>query len=95
MKKDGKKSWLRGVKWVLLGVLVLFIVTPYLFPISVPQQGPVPLPFGNSAIEVVKGTSFHYRTYQPKNSAVKGKLLLVHGLAGSTFSFEVSAASDQ
>ena len=91
MKKDGKERRLRGVKWTLLGLLMLFIVPPYLFPISAPAALAGPMPFNNSAMAEVNGTSFHYRTYRPGNSAVKGKLLLVHGLAGSTFSFEASA----
>ena len=91
MKRNGKGRRLRGLKWTLLCVLMLFIFTPYLFPISAPAAMDGPKPFDNSAFVEVKGISFHYRTYPALSSAIKGKLLLVHGLAGSTFSFEVSA----
>ena len=91
MKRNGKGRRLRGLKWTLLSVLMLLIFTPYLFPISAPAAMDGPKPFDNSAFVEVKGISFHYRTYPALSSAIKGKLLLVHGLAGSTFSFEVSA----
>ena len=91
MKRNGKGRRLRGLKWTLLCVLMLFIFTPYLFPISAPAAMDGPKPFDNSAFVEVNGISFHYRTYPALSSAINGKLLLVHGLAGSTFSFEVSA----
>ena len=91
MIRNGKGRRLRGLKWTLLCVLMLFIFTPYLFPISAPAAMEGTKPFENSAFMEVNGISFHYRTYPARGGAVKGKLLLVHGLAGSTFSFEVSA----
>ena len=91
MKRNGKRRRLRGLKWTLLCVLILFILLPYLFPISAPAAMDGTKPFDNSAFMVVNGISFHYRTYHARSSAIEGKLLLVHGLAGSTFSFEVSA----
>ena len=51
----------------------------------------MPKPFQNSGWEEISGTSFHYRLYPPAGNAVKGKALLIHGLGGSTFSFERTA----
>ncbi|MHC1786401.1 MAG: alpha/beta fold hydrolase [Christensenellales bacterium] len=91
MKKQVKGKRLRILGWALAILLAMFIIAPYLIPVSVSSALAGPLPFDNSALADVNGISFHYRTYQPKDGAMEGKLLLVHGLAGSTFSFEASA----
>lgn len=88
MKKKKHKRMLRTLGLIFIGFCLLFIFVPYLFPVSVSSPTTNLKPFENSAVEVVNGTYFHYRTYNTANIALKGKLLFVHGLAGSTYSFE-------
>jgi len=45
------------------------------------------LPFPNSRFDSVEGIRVHYRIWNEKESRPKGKILFVHGFAGSTFSF--------
>lgn len=91
MGKRGMSRRPRIWVWALAAFLVLFIVAPYVIPVSVSGALDERLPFENSMFEEIDGVAFHYRTYLPKDTAARGKLLLVHGLAGSTFSFEVPA----
>ena len=91
MANRGKKGRSKVLKRMLLSLLALFVVTSYLFAVSERAALPDPLPFDNSALADINGIRFHYRTYPPKDGADKGKLLLVHGLAGSTFSFDTAA----
>lgn len=91
MVSTGKKGRSKVFTRMLLSLLALFVVTPYLFAVSKRAALPDPLPFDNSALANINGIRFHYRTYKPKDGAAKRKLLLVHGLAGSTFSFETAA----
>lgn len=75
---------IRKIWKILLILLLLFIVTPYLVPL--PKAAvPAGKPFDNSRFEIFDGFSLHYRVWTPKK--IRGKILLVHGLAGSTFSF--------
>lgn len=86
MKRKGGKG---KVFLVFLVVLLLAaLVLPYLVPLSAPAHAPESLPFVNSAFVEAAGTRIHYRLAVPEESSPLGKLLLVHGLAGSTFSFE-------
>jgi pimeloyl-ACP methyl ester carboxylesterase len=86
MKQGGRK---RRV-FLLWGVVLLLaaLVLPYLVPLSAPAHAPESLPFADSAFVEAAGTRIHYRLAVPEGPAPLGKLLLVHGLAGSTFSFE-------
>ena len=82
----------RGKGKVFLVILVVLLlaafVLPYLVPLSAPADTAEGLPFANSAFVEAGGTRIHYRLAVPEGPAPLGKLLLVHGLAGSTFSFE-------
>lgn len=75
-----------GIAGLLL--LCLLLVLPYLLPLSMPSAAIAEAPFDNSAFEQIGGVRFHHRLYPPQGSQAKGKLLLVHGLGGSTFSFQ-------
>ena len=74
---------------ILAALLLLFVSVPYLIPLS--EAGPVSVPYENSHILSVEGSSVHFRTWLPESGTMKGKLLFVHGLGGSTFSFEKNA----
>lgn len=91
MRKRAKPKGLRIMIWTITLFLLLFIFTPYLLPISSTVALAEPFPFDNSELADVNGVSFHYRVYRPNSDTILGKLLLVHGLAGSTFSYDVSA----
>lgn len=77
----------RVVGKVGLVLLTIFLLVPYLIPLSKPTSASV-LPFENSSLQQVNGVSFHYRLYTPPGTTAKGKLVFIHGLGGSTFSFE-------
>lgn len=70
----------------LLFFLLFLIVFPYLIPVE--KNNPIPKkPFENSKFFTTKDqVSLHYRIWEPTINQ-KGQILLIHGLAGSTFSF--------
>lgn len=86
-----RKKWPKRVGIILLTMLILLSGVPYLVPLSAAMDAQTAPPFENSAFEQINGFSFHYRQYQPWHQPARGKLLLVHGLGGSTFSFETLA----
>ncbi|MFH1160232.1 MAG: alpha/beta hydrolase [bacterium] len=47
----------------------------------------VSLPFPNSRFDTVEGIQVHYRIWNEQVDRPKGKILFVHGFAGSTFCF--------
>ncbi len=44
-------------------------------------------PYDNSRIRNISDVYLHYRVWEPETDEIKGQLLLVHGLGGSTFSW--------
>lgn len=84
MDRTKRRTW---PLWLLL-TLAALLVLPYLLPLSAPADISLGLPFDNSAFLEIEGTRFHYRLYLSKGQAARGKLLLVHGLGASTYSFE-------
>lgn len=81
-----KKLLKRG----LLVLLLIFIFFPYVLPvettISAQQK-----PFDNSNFfTTYDDVMLHYRTWQPIDEPI-GKILLIHGLGGSTFSYRKNA----
>ncbi len=49
------------------------------------------LPFDNSHQAAVNGIDIHYRLWMPEDTEIQGKILLVHGFAGSTYSWRHNA----
>lgn len=45
-------------------------------------------PYDNSRYYEVDDIVVHYRMFLPETESIKGKILLVHGMGGSTYSFE-------
>lgn len=79
------------MKKIIRVLAILFIVLwilPYLFPLSRASEVGATKPFENSYIYE---NTLHYRIWQPETTAVKGKILMVHGLGGSTYSFGANA----
>lgn len=74
---------------ILLIVLIALIILPYLIPLS--KSTTLPMPFENSRQFSVESTTIHYRLHEPTSELYLGKILLVHGLGGSTYSYEKNA----
>lgn len=79
------------LKWIgiaLLGIILLLSIVPYLVPLS--RSGDVTRirPYDNSMYYEVDEVVVHYRIFLPEAENVSGKILLVHGMGGSTYSFE-------
>ena len=91
MKRKARSRIPRALGAAALILLALFLMLPYLFPLSAPAAAHGEPPFENNAFRQVNGISFHHRLYPARGPSARGKLLLVHGLAGSTFSFEALA----
>jgi pimeloyl-ACP methyl ester carboxylesterase len=75
------------ISW--MGVLFLFIgfILPWIIPVSYEGISPEK-PFPESQFTEIYGTRLHYRVWNPtSHSPHCGKILLIHGFAGSTFSY--------
>ncbi len=66
---------------------MLLHAIPYAFSVSSPDEYEPEIPFAESKYETINGVSIHYRLWAPVIAQPRGKVLLVHGLAGSTFSW--------
>ena len=80
---------LKRILLVSLAILLIILIFPYFVPLSKPVT--IALPYDNSATFTIDNTTIHYRTYPTQNSKVQGNVLMIHGLGGSTFSYEKSA----
>jgi pimeloyl-ACP methyl ester carboxylesterase len=70
---------------VLSGILLIPLAIPYFIPLGTSHKIPA-LPYPDSRFFVTSdGVRIHYRLNQ--SSINKGKVLLVHGMSSSTFSF--------
>ncbi len=82
------RFWRTGLIMFLIIVGGLSLL-PYLIPTGADQ--PVPdAPFGESRFQDVGGITLHYREFParpPEGQGARGHVLLVHGLAGSTYSW--------
>jgi pimeloyl-ACP methyl ester carboxylesterase len=70
-------------------ILLLVSIIPYFVPLSKPVTHA--LPYDNSDTFTIDNTTIHYRTYPPQNTKYQGNVIMIHGLGGSTFSYEKSA----
>lgn len=89
MKKQRSNKIIKSVLRVILVLLLLTAIVPYLIPLSKAEQ--TQYPFENSHHYDTEETIIHYRVYEPDAESVLGKILLIHGLGGSTFSYETNA----
>ena len=81
---------LRKLLTILLVITCVIVILPYLIPLSDDTVLELrEMPYENSQMTTVNGTFIHYRTYEGKGEP-KGKLLMIHGLGGSTYSYEAS-----
>ncbi|MBS3972654.1 MAG: alpha/beta hydrolase [Erysipelotrichia bacterium] len=78
------------IKRILLLILLLFLGLPYFIPRD-GREGVPSQPFENSLfVNTSQGIPIHTRIDQP-TQPMKGQIMLVHGLGGSTFSYEDNA----
>ncbi|MDQ2069954.1 alpha/beta fold hydrolase [Natronospira bacteriovora] len=80
--------WRTGLIMFLIIVGGLSLL-PYIIPTGADQRVPES-PFAESRFQAVGGVTLHYREFPARpaeGQAVRGQLLLVHGLAGSTYSW--------
>jgi len=89
MNRRVSRFRLRYILVPLLVFLLIFAITPYLIPLSSPAEAS--LPYENSGFQEVDGSVVHFRTYLPPDGIIREKLLLIHGLGGSTYSYEKNA----
>lgn len=90
MNSKARRKKGRTIGKIIAIILLEFIFLPYLIPLSVPAFDHQ-TPFENSHFVTIDGVTFHYRIDRPEDKTITGKVLLVHGLAGSTFSFQALA----
>jgi len=81
-------KWLKRIALGILSAFVILSILPYLIGVSKPEDLSVMgLPFNESRFENIDGVSIQYRQWLPDQQPIKGKILLIHGLGGSTFSW--------
>ena len=81
------EKWIKGI---LLSFVILFSIVsliPYLIHIKNTNNFSYKLPFNESELVEVDGVSIHYRKWIPESEIILGKILFIHGLGGSTFSW--------
>lgn len=67
-------------------LLLLALALPWVLPMPERQPPPARSPFANGAMHEACGTRFHLRHWTPE-AEVRGRVLLLHGFAGSTHSW--------
>ncbi len=85
-KPKNNKRIVKKIIFIFLAVFILLNFLPYLLPISDGEACMVNLPFGESEIKEIDNVAIHYRLWIPQGD-IKGKILMIHGLGGSTFSW--------
>jgi len=63
------------------------VSVPETQPEGIVEQFPEQQPFAESRFATIGGVRLHYRVWTPDDSAPVGKILLLHALGGSTFSY--------
>jgi len=76
----------KTAKTIIIILIFLVFVLPYIIPIEEGEIIPIK-PFENSYFINIEGLELHYRIWSPITNDIKGKIVLIHGLGGSTFSF--------
>ncbi len=89
MRRTNGNKLLKRVGVVVMSFLILLAILPYLIPLSLHDA--MIAPYSNSGLFETGDSTIHYRMYIPEGEHVRGKVLLVHGLGGSTFSYEQNA----
>jgi len=72
----------------LLGLFIILSIIPYLLPLQALPGPPFEPLFENSELTTTENIKLHYRQWQTDSAE---KVFLVHGFAGSTFSWRYTA----
>ncbi|MDP3387536.1 MAG: alpha/beta hydrolase [Eubacteriales bacterium] len=81
------KRFLKRTIGIVLIIFLIVSVVPYALPISNPAEYSVKNPFNESNYEIVNNTTIHYRQWLPQSSELKGKIMMIHGMGGSSYSW--------
>ncbi len=83
------------IKWLMVVCsLFLFLsVLPYFIPITSGANYDPGKPFPESHFFEVDGIDLHYRLWLPAHEKIQGRVLLIHGMGGSTFSWRYTVES--
>jgi hypothetical protein len=79
-------KFLRITLIILTSLFVLLSILPYLLPVNQQKVDFKNPPFAESKFMSIDGKRWHYRQFEPSDSA-RGTMILVHGFSGSTFSW--------
>ena len=71
---------------MFLMIVSVSCLLPYAISVTREDPLPPPLPYPESHYVDIDGVRVHYRLYE--SEPISGNLLLIHGLGGSTYSFE-------
>lgn len=73
--------------FIILSIFfIIASIIPYLIPIDLHESNIQKLFIESEYIEI-DNTKIHYRTWIPKDKNIAGKVLMLHGLGGSTYSW--------
>ncbi len=84
----GKWRRSRMILMALIAVILLINLVPYAIPVSRAANQPLSPPFDNSQLIEIEGISLHTRVWESESAPEKGRILMIHGLGGSTYSWE-------
>ncbi len=79
---------LKKAGFTLLGLFIILSIIPYLLPLRALPGPPYKPLFENSELTTTANIKLHYRQWGEENAR---RVLLVHGFAGSTFSWRYTA----
>ena len=85
------RRWPRRLLAVFTLLIVMLCLLPYCLPLSAAGSRDTGLPYANSQLIEADGVDLHCRIWQTTQDGCKGKILLIHGLGGSTYSWEQTA----
>lgn len=86
------KRILKKLLVALISLFILLSLIPYLITVPSSDAEYMDKAFPESEYIEINDISVHYRVWTPETSFIKGKVLLVHGLGGSTFSWRNNIA---
>lgn len=81
---------LKKVVFVLIFIFLLFSLLPYAFKTVKGTLEETQL-YNNSSFINYEGINVHYRSFTPDTETIKGNIVMIHGFAGSTFSWRYTA----
>ncbi len=90
IKVSKRKASKRKILLIIVAVLFFIALLPYLIPLSKASDNPPETPYADSQFTQIDSVLLHYRLQKPEGQQPLGRILLVHGLGGSTYSFNLT-----